>query len=280
MSIAPRVPLMKPGSTVRNVVVVLGYIFLSFIWIPLLLVALPFIAAYKVYTGAWSAKLSKLPGIEPGGGAVPALAAFAYVFVAVAVVGAVAGGGGGGDVPEDSTAALDDTPTADARETASATQTQTDGGSDATATPEPTATATPEPTASPTPAPIATVTSDEQISEADFRAVLEAQGVDVVLFQRNSNEERGYVLAYRSSQTTEEGIAQEMGTVAGTWAAFVEANGEDNVGEGLIVQIQDVNGEPAGYYEIKTEWAVQYNEGELTAEEYSILILRTIEVVE
>lgn len=150
MSLAERVPLMKPGSTVRNVVVALGYLF--FWWLAVL--ALPFIAAYKVYTGDWSEKLSKLPGIEPGGGAVPALAAFAYVFVALGVVGAVAGGGGG-DAPESSSASLDGTPTADARATASATQAnqnqdQDQGGdNDATATAKPTD--SPEPTASPTP---------------------------------------------------------------------------------------------------------------------------------
>lgn len=169
MSLASRVPLMREGRTASNVVVALGYLFLLPLLIPLVLLALPFVAAYKVYQGgAWSEKLSSLPGIEPGGGVIPALAAFAYVFVALAVVGAVTGGGDSGTPDAQAEINADATPTVQERRAISATDTpaQTDGGQtqaqngegdDVTATPtpkptdSPTLTASPTPTATPTP---------------------------------------------------------------------------------------------------------------------------------
>lgn len=140
-------------------------------------------------------------------------------------------------------------------------------------TPEPTPTAIETPTAAPT------VAQDvDAVSADEVRRELERQGVDVNLFRRANTPERGYVLSYTTRQTTQSGIATEMGFVAGVWAAFVDAN--DDTGEGLIVEVTAVDGEPIGYYEIKTAWAEEYMAGEISGEAYSALVLLTLEAVE
>lgn len=285
MSLAPRVPLMKPGSTVRNVVVALGYIFLSFIWIPLAIAALPFVAAYKVYDGSWSAKLSKLPGIEPGGGVVPAIAAFAYVFVALGVVGAAMSGGGGGDAQTDATAALDGTPTADARATASATQeaAQTDGGNDATATesPKPTATATAKPTVSPSP------TERQVMSDSEARATFKTNlqyhvdsrnDVDLTIESVEATGDR-WLLSYSSYAQTQEEHASNIAMIAGGYAGFISRDDVD-APEGMDVDVYYPDGTKLGTWRVETEWAVAYNNGQISDEEYLSRVLGTLEAEE
>ena len=74
MNFADRVPLMVAGSTGRNVIVAIGYLFTFVIWLTLL----PVIAAIFVWRNSygWAEMFSALPGIKPSGGLVAGGVAF------------------------------------------------------------------------------------------------------------------------------------------------------------------------------------------------------------
>lgn len=152
MAIANYVPLMRAGSTIRNVVVGIGYFFTVWLWIFLL----PFIAAVFVWRNAygWADALDGLPGIGAGGGLVAGGVAFVYVFVLIAVLGAVLSLGGGGDGT--TSQAADGQADAGGAATTPAPATET-----VAATPAP----TPEPTPTPAPTPEPTPTPDEPVHE-------------------------------------------------------------------------------------------------------------------
>lgn len=74
---------MKPGSTIRNIIV--GLVYLFFIYLT------PFVLAYAVFTNrnGIADELSGIPGISNGGGAVSAIAICVIAFVALGIIGAV-----------------------------------------------------------------------------------------------------------------------------------------------------------------------------------------------
>lgn len=152
MSLTEQMPGMKPGSTVGNLIVAVLY----FIFLPLLVAALPLVAGVLVYRNDFGLadRLAALPGISAEGGAVAAVAAAVYTFVLLGVVGAV--------VPADDTSSgpSETGPSGEGAESPTAT----DGGSpadasspstatptDADSTPTNTPTLTPTPTNTPTP---------------------------------------------------------------------------------------------------------------------------------
>ncbi|WP_162993957.1 hypothetical protein [Halalkalicoccus subterraneus] len=83
MAFTEYVPGMKPGSTIRNIIV--GLLYLFFIYL------IPFVLAYVVFTNrnGIADELSGIPGISNGGGVVSAIAIFVIAFVALGIIGAV-----------------------------------------------------------------------------------------------------------------------------------------------------------------------------------------------
>lgn len=86
MELGDRVPLIIAGSTGRNVVVGIGYLFTFVIW----MVLLPFIAAIFVWRNSyrWAEMFSALLGINARGGLVAEGVAFVYVIVLFGILGA------------------------------------------------------------------------------------------------------------------------------------------------------------------------------------------------
>lgn len=79
MSITSRIPGMKSGHTIRNVIV--GFLYLGF-W-PFIIAGFPLIVPVSIgfnYRGV-SDKLARLPGISAGGGVVSGAISLVYVFV-------------------------------------------------------------------------------------------------------------------------------------------------------------------------------------------------------
>lgn len=82
MTFTAFIPGMKPESTIRNILV--GFVYLFFVYL------IPFVLAYAVFTNrnGVADRLSGIPGISEGGGAVSAVAIFLVSFVVLAVIGA------------------------------------------------------------------------------------------------------------------------------------------------------------------------------------------------
>ena len=89
VSVTARVPGMKPGHTLRNIFV--GIVYLS-LW-PLVLVGLLLAIPIAIGTNYrdLANRLSRLPGIDTGGGVTSGVVAGLYLFVLVGLVGAVGG---------------------------------------------------------------------------------------------------------------------------------------------------------------------------------------------
>ena len=102
MSFTQAVPGMKPGSTVRNVVI--GLLYLPFVtfW--------PFIAAYIVATnrGGAAQSLSAVPGVSKNGGVVAGVVVFFGMLVLFGLMGALFGGGDTDTTDRDISAASTD----------------------------------------------------------------------------------------------------------------------------------------------------------------------------
>jgi len=75
-------------------------------------------------------------------------------------------------------------------------------------------------------------------------------------------------------------LAAEMGQVAGGYAGYAAhpENPPEDPPDRLEVIVADQTGQEVGEYRVETEWAEQYQAGELTNEEYSELVLGTVEV--
>lgn len=87
--------------------------------------------------------------------------------------------------------------------------------------------------------------------------------------------EGGYLsLEYVGEVTEEEGLVADVGTVAGAYAALVDAGFD---GEALEVTVLDGEGRETGSYQIPTRWATEYNEGRVSAKEYGEMVVGTME---
>lgn len=106
---------MKPGSIIRNILV--GFIYLFFFYL------IPFVLAYAVFTNrnGVADRLSGIPGISEGGGAVSAVAIFLVSFVVLAVIGAA--------LPGEETPNTDAPPNID-EDTEESSSTESDSSSD------------------------------------------------------------------------------------------------------------------------------------------------------
>lgn len=114
--------------------------------------------------------------------------------------------------------------------------------------------------------------SDESITDVEtFVTALEERGlelesVEVVVEQLH--------LEYVEPDPERRGMLEVTGMIAGAYAALVAGGFE---GRGLEVVVFETDGSTIGIVEIATEWAVEFVEGGLTAEEYGELVAATIE---
>lgn len=115
--------------------------------------------------------------------------------------------------------------------------------------------------------------SNEEILMA-FRMTLEDH--DYEIEKLNINEETNtIILDHRSTATSQEDIAAEIGGVAGAFAEGVNQGWDVYY---IDIIIQDASGEDIANYYIETGWAEQYNNGEISQEEYFTKILETLVV--
>ena len=115
---------------------------------------------------------------------------------------------------------------------------------------------------------------DESISIEEFEAFLIASGIDVQSVDHSGDTVE---LEYISHETTEAGIAEEIGYVSGAYAAVVDG-GDDSTG--MDVTIQDATGEDAAYSTVDADRAQQFVNGEITAEEFAEEVLLSLEPAE
>lgn len=141
-------------------------------------------------------------------------------------------------------------------------------GDPTTSTPEPTP--SPTPTASPTPTPW---TRDGLVNLME--EFLLSKGIDVdQIFIEESNEGDVLLLAYYSNAQTREELAEEIGTIVGSFVGVVKRGLEV---EGLIGSILDSTGTSVGVWVCHTDWVWEYNRGEISIEELATKVLLTFE---
>lgn len=161
------------------------------------------------------------------------------------------------------------TPTATPSPTSTTTETETP-----TAEPEPAIPSTPEATDVPIETPSATQVSGSQDDEFYETLIVTALQQEEVLVSSIDSQGGTVQLSYTTFQTTEQGIAEEMGKVGGAFA-FAIGDGWDK--DQLQATVLAADGTEIGRYQIQSTWAQQYIDGEITAEEFSLRILRTLE---
>lgn len=118
MSIAEGIPGMRPGATIRNIVVLL----VAIVFLPLLVLAFPVIIGVAVGRnyGGTAERLAVLPGIESKGGVKAGVIAFGYMIVVIAIIGTIGGTGSTSNGGEASPT-VTETPTATSTATATDT---------------------------------------------------------------------------------------------------------------------------------------------------------------
>lgn len=186
-----------------------------------------------------------------------------YLLLVLIVIGGVLPGDDGGETTQ---AGATPTPTPDNAEAQEQTAAETQADTEA-----PTETATPEPTDTPEPTP----TEEEGLSDEEslqaIETVIESYDITVESVEREGDTIQ---LSYSSTQTTQRGIAEEMGYVSGAYAGAV-AEGES--ADRMEVEVYTVTGELAGTFHVERKWAVQYNNDEISNTEFSQRILQTLE---
>jgi hypothetical protein len=78
---------------------------------------------------------------------------------------------------------------------------------------------------------------------------------------------------------TAEQMAAEVGAITGGYVSYVEQGNPPSVA--LHVEMLSVDGSRvAGYFTVETEWAEQYNAGEITDDQLTQNVLNTVEAAE
>lgn len=118
---------------------------------------------------------------------------------------------------------------------------------------------------------IAALSANQVGSPGEFADLLQAHDVDV----ESAAEQRGVlVVAFVQSERMNEGPLHDIGSIAGAYAALVGSGFETEAAE---VTVLDPESTSFGAAEIPQEWAVKYDEGDLSATEYGELTATTIE---
>lgn len=144
MALTQYMPGMKPGSTIRNVIIGVVYIILFPLMVFVLIGGLAYHTAKN--TNGLADGLSAIPGVSEGGGALSGVVVFVGLFVLLAGVGGILGAGGGDDTPNDAQQA-----TSGGSEEVSTNSNAATDVSTQEPTPNPTTTPSLEPTATQTP---------------------------------------------------------------------------------------------------------------------------------
>jgi len=113
-----------------------------------------------------------------------------------------------------------------------------------------------------------------------FELVIEDQGVEVAELEVEEEEALGMdVLSfdYYPLGPTEDEIIEEMGYVTG---AFAEAVNMGLEVERLEATALDIAGEPISEWYVETEWAEEYNAGEMTSNELALETMMTLEMID
>lgn len=119
---------------------------------------------------------------------------------------------------------------------------------------------------------------DPILGPEEFEAVLDVT-YEPPVHEYEEVDETGYLVVTSHSFGDTNVLAEEMGTVAGVYAAYVDEEAVDEPPEQLVVEVREIDGETvAGTYSIDIEWMEAYNDGELSGEEVALLIMETIEV--
>lgn len=206
-------------------------------------------------------KLEDIPGYEPGNRKRNVVVTVGYAFLFLMILGAV-----GGDDTDESSAEPTTETTTEEVETAEETQETEEV---VTETPEAVEQKTEEETEAPP-----TTEEDTTPDVEELRAALEGQGVTVTDVERDGDTVH---VSYITVETTQQDIAEEMGTVAGTYMAFI-AEGDDS--QQLEVTILDATEKPIGDYHVERSWAEAGNSGDMTHEEVAMEVLKTLETRE
>lgn len=116
------------------------------------------------------------------------------------------------------------------------------------------------------------MTADEWAAYLD-----ETANVDVLSYEENPviTGVEGYLQVISNWSGDIEVLEEEIGEVARGYAYYVE-NGESPP-DWLTVDVYDQDVIFGGWYYIESEWAHQYNQGEITEEQYSQFVLSTID---
>jgi hypothetical protein len=121
-------------------------------------------------------------------------------------------------------------------------------------------------------------TEQEELQNEDYEGIVEGflsgKGITV-----ESISSRGdtVLLSYRTAETTQSGLASEMGTVAGAYSGAIEQGWEKDAME---VTVLDLTGSEIGSYNVETEWIRQWQRDEITRDEMSKKVLQSLEVTE
>ncbi|EMA38487.1 hypothetical protein C447_10042 [Halococcus hamelinensis 100A6] len=124
-----------------------------------------------------------------------------------------------------------------------------------------------------TPTAIETETGDQgpEYYETLIQAGLSNEGVAVESVDTTAGST---YLEYTTISTTQGDLASEIGMVAGAYAFAI---GDGYESSDMQVTVLGADGSEIGTYEVQSEWAEQYNNGEITGEEFSIRVLETLE---
>ena len=115
---------------------------------------------------------------------------------------------------------------------------------------------------------------DDAYYESLIQEALQQESVSVSSVQ---SQDSTVQLTYTTFQTTESGIAEEIGKVAGAYA-YAIGDGWDK--QQMEVAVQAADGSTIGTYQIQQSWAQEYLDGDITAEEYALRVLQTLETTE
>ena len=169
----------------------------------------------------------------------------------------------------------------EATTTAMATEFEAEGGDEGDTTPtaesDPAIEATPQATEVLIDTPSVTPTMSgegDTYYESLIQGALQQESVSVSSVESQDDIVQ---LTYTTVQTTESGIAEEIGKVAGAYAFAID-DGWDK--QQMQVTVQAADGSTIGSYQIERSWAQQYIDSEITAEEYALRVLQTLETTE
>lgn len=114
--------------------------------------------------------------------------------------------------------------------------------------------------------------ADADVDDVDgFVAVLEERGHE---FESVEAVVELLHLEYAAASLARRGTFEVTGAVAGAYAALVDGGFE---ARGLELVFAEPDGSTVGVVEIATEWALEYNEGALSAAAYGELVAGSIE---